>query len=135
MSWNDYITDMVSKSGGKLQGGAIIGLDGKTWARSNNFDPSLIAKQLIAGFNDPSKVQAGGIMYGNKKLKVTVATNDEIHVFTKETRNNQEYNIGVCAMKGVQCIVIGYFDHYDTAPRLAAPFVGKVSDYLRENGY
>ncbi|CAF1018674.1 unnamed protein product [Rotaria sordida] len=74
-SWQSYVDDQLVGAG--LKSGAIIGLDGNTWATSPGFGlkPGE-GRTIVALFENPQKVFANGVTVNGVKyvgIKVTIS--------------------------------------------------------------
>jgi len=126
MSWQSYVdnqlvgTHIIAK-------GAIVGLDGNTWATSPGFTVTPAEGAALAAlFNTPANAFGSGITVGGVKYLTLKADNRSIY--------GKKGTAGVCTVKTGQCIIIGVYGD-GAQPGAAANTVEKLADYLIENGY
>eukprot|EP00695_Tsukubamonas_globosa_P000603 TRINITY_DN150_c0_g1_i1.p2 TRINITY_DN150_c0_g1~~TRINITY_DN150_c0_g1_i1.p2 ORF type:complete len:112 (+),score=58.24 TRINITY_DN150_c0_g1_i1:89-424(+) len=102
MSWQSYVDDQLVATG-HISRGAILGLDGSTWAIS----PSLTIKpeelsHLLGGLADNNKFMASGIKLNGDKFMFLRA--DDRSVYGKKGA------AGVAIVKTNSAIIIGIYD-------------------------
>jgi profilin len=89
MSWQDYIDDSLIASG-NVSGGALIGLDGNLWARSETL--SRISREeidnLIKGFTPEGLLQLrnNGCFIAQEKYMVIKGAKTVIHKLLNSSR-------------------------------------------------
>ncbi|PWZ00217.1 putative PFY1-profilin [Testicularia cyperi] len=126
MSWQGYVdTNLVGT--GKISTAAIIGLKGGVWATSPGFTVSAEEqKAIIAGFDDPSGLQAGGVRANGKKyftLGVTPKT-----IYGKQAAD------GLVAVKTNQAVLVCVYQA-PIVPGDANKVAEGLGDYLISVGY
>ncbi|GMM32138.1 profilin [Martiniozyma asiatica (nom. inval.)] len=126
MSWNSYTDNIVASQ--KLDQAAIYGIDGSSqWAVTGNLALSAAEIQsIVAGFADPSTIQANGVHAQSEKYFCIKADSDSIY--------GKKGEDGIYAVKTKQAIIIGHSKAPIQAPAAAA-VVEKMADYLRSVGY
>lgn len=125
MSWQSYVDDHLIGTGHVVQG-AICGVDGAIWAASAGFNvsPEEVQK-IVAGFEDPSGLQAGGIyLCGEKHMFIR---SDDRFVAGKKDSN------GIFAWKANTCVVIGTHGE-NIQGNNCNTCVGNLADYLMNSG-
>ena len=126
MSWQAYVdSNMVGT--GKINSGAILGLDGSPWAITPTLSmlPSEVAS-LLAAFKDASAVRADGLTLAGKRH--VVFRSDERSVYGKAGKD------GVVAVKTGQAVLIGFYKD-PVVPGEATKVVEGLADYLISVGY
>ncbi|SPO26778.1 probable PFY1 - profilin [Ustilago trichophora] len=126
MSWQGYVdTNLVGT--GKISQAAIIGLKGGVWATSSDFNVTPEEqKAIIAGFDDPSGLQAGGVRANGKKfftLGVTPKT-----IYGKQGAD------GLVAVKTNQAVLVCVYVA-PIVPGEANKVAEGLGDYLVSVGY
>jgi len=126
MAWQQYV-DQNLVGTGKVAKGAILGLDGNTWATSPGFKVSPAEGQgLAALFNNPGDAFTKGIhISGNKYLAVKA---DNRSIYGKKGPG------GSVVVKTGKAVLVALYEE-GQQPGNAASVVEKVADYLIENGY
>ncbi|XP_014661750.1 PREDICTED: profilin-like [Priapulus caudatus] len=126
MSWQSYVDEQLIGSG-CVKHGAIVGLQGGTWAASPGFAVSEaeIAK-LVKGFGEASSLQAEGVHANGIKYMCLNAGDKVIRAKFKNT--------GLVAAKTNQAVLIGYFEEPMLIGNCSAT-VEKLQDYLIGCGY
>ena len=64
--WIPYV-EALTKDEANIKSGAIVGIDGSMWAKKNMDVSGAEIKGLVAGMQDNSKFQAGGVVCGGVK--------------------------------------------------------------------
>jgi len=133
MSWDAYVDGQLLGTH-TVSHGAILGLDGSVWAAKGAGGAWAVREgaALAALFNPDARGQSFSVG-GEKYMIVTYADSPPTLYFKKGTS-------GGAAMKCTQCIVIGVYRNPEQGE---ASFqagkcntaVGKLADYLIENGY
>ncbi|SPO26501.1 probable PFY1 - profilin [Ustilago trichophora] len=126
MSWQGYVdTNLVGT--GKISQASIIGLKGGVWATSSDFNVTPEEqKAIIAGFDDPSGLQAGGVRANGKKfftLGVTPKT-----IYGKQGAD------GLVAVKTNQAVLVCVYVA-PIVPGEANKVAEGLGDYLVSVGY
>ncbi|KAI9596502.1 profilin [Syncephalis fuscata] len=125
MSWNAYVDNLLAT--GKVNNAAIFGHNGQQWAASAGFTVSQDEiNQIIAGFANPSGVQASGIRAVDTKYFALECNNASLY--------GKKGADGIACVKTNQTIVIGTYAA-PTAPGEATVEIEKIGDYLRNSGY
>ncbi|CAO3595596.1 unnamed protein product [Absidia cylindrospora] len=126
MSWQQYVdTNLVGTN--QVSQAAIYGLNGAKWASSPAFELSdSEAKEAIAGFTDPSNVQASGLHIAGVKYLTLRADDRSIDV-----KKNAH---GACLVKTTQAVLIGLYKE-GTQPGSCTKVVEGLADYLISVGY
>lgn len=111
---------------GHLTEGAILGLDGSTWANSLNLKPSKEEGLLIIqSFSDPTLIRTNGIMLlGQKYIPIKA---DDRSIYGKKP------NGGIVAVKTKKCVLVGVYSE-GQQPGDAAKTVEDLADYLLSSG-
>jgi profilin len=122
MSWQAYV-DQNLVGTGSIAKGAIFGAQGGLWAKSAGFNiTDAEVATIIKGFTGG---QSSYLIEGQKYLQLQASDS---------TINAKLGKDGLVAEKTNQAIVIGVYKD-PTQPGAAAVAVGKLADFLRENGY
>ncbi|SJX63546.1 probable PFY1-profilin [Sporisorium reilianum f. sp. reilianum] len=126
MSWQGYVdTNLVGT--GKISQAAIIGLKGGVWATSADFSVSTEEqKALIAGFDDPSGLQAGGVRANGKKFFTLGVTPKTIY--------GKQGGDGLVAVKTNQAVLVCVYVA-PIVPGEANKVAEGLGDYLVSVGY
>ncbi|MBC3364271.1 profilin [Pseudomonas sp. SWRI154] len=121
MSWQEYIdTNLVGT--GHVKQAVIAGTDGRSWATSSGFAPSIEELQaLIAGFENPSSVVGKKLLISGKGYTVTKA--DGTTITGAESAN------GIVACKSGTAIVLGVYAE-GISPGSCRVTVESVAEYL-----
>ncbi|GAK64683.1 profilin [Moesziomyces antarcticus] len=126
MSWQGYVDNNLVGTG-KITQAAIIGLKGGVWATSADFNVAPEEqKAIIAGFDDPSGLQAGGVRANGKKyftLGVTPKT-----IYGKQGAD------GFVAVKTNQAVLVCVYIA-PIVPGDANKVAEGLGDYLVSVGY
>jgi len=126
MSWQGYVDQQLIATGNIAQG-AILGLDGNTWATSAGFTITPAEGAALANnFKNPSAAQAGGIVAAGTRYLTLKA--DDRSIYGKKGTS------GIVTVKTATAVLIGVYKE-GTQPGAAANTVEKLADYLIENGY
>ena len=122
MSWQAYV-DQNLVGTGHITKGAIFGVQGGKWAATPGFNISdAEAAAITKGFG----AGAGSYMIeGQKYMQLAQSEN---------TINGKLGKGGFVAEKTGMAVVIGVYQE-PQQPGNAAVAVGKLADFLRENGY
>nr|CDI54125.1 probable PFY1-profilin [Melanopsichium pennsylvanicum 4] len=138
MSWQGYVdTNLVGT--GKITQAAIIGLKGGVWATSPDFNvgrasmgakASIVSaeeqKAIIAGFDDPSGLQAGGVRANGKKFFTLGVTPKTIY--------GKQGGDGLVAVKTNQAVLVCVYVA-PIVPGEANKVAEGLGDYLVSVGY
>ncbi|TKY85389.1 hypothetical protein EX895_005551 [Sporisorium graminicola] len=126
MSWQGYVdTNLVGT--GKISQAAIIGLKGGVWATSADFNVSPEEqKAIIAGFDDPSSLQAGGVRANGKKFFTLGVTPKTIY--------GKQGGDGLVAVKTNQAVLVCVYVA-PIVPGEANKVAEGLGDYLVSVGY
>lgn len=126
MSWQGYVdTNLVGT--GKISQAAIIGLKGGVWATSADFNVSPEEqKAIIAGFDDPSGLQAGGVRANGKKFFTLGVTPKTIY--------GKQGGDGLVAVKTNQAVLVCVYVA-PIVPGEANKVAEGLGDYLVSVGY
>ncbi|KAJ1018861.1 hypothetical protein NDA16_004665 [Ustilago loliicola] len=126
MSWQGYVdTNLVGT--GKISQAAIIGLKGGVWATSPDFNVTPEEqKAIIAGFDDPSGLQAGGIRANGKKFFTLGVTPKTIY--------GKQGGDGLVAVKTNQAVLVCVY-LAPIVPGEANKVAEGLGDYLVSVGY
>ncbi|KAI8331959.1 profilin [Chlamydoabsidia padenii] len=126
MSWQAFIDQSLVGTGNVSQG-AIYGLEGALWAQSAGFQLSPTElNELVTGFSDPSKVQAGGVHLNGVKYLTLRA--DDRSIYVKQGAN------GACIVKTNKALVIGTYKE-GIQPGSCTKVVEGLADHLIGTGY
>ncbi|KIS68732.1 putative profilin [Mycosarcoma maydis] len=126
MSWQGYVdTNLVGT--GKISQAAIIGLKGGVWATSSDFNLTAEEqKAIIAGFDDPSGLQAGGVRANGKKFFTLGVTPRTIY--------GKQGGDGLVAVKTNQAVLVCVY-MAPIVPGEANKVAEGLGDYLVSVGY
>mmetsp|Transcript_16010 Transcript_16010/g.38972 ORF Transcript_16010/g.38972 Transcript_16010/m.38972 type:complete len:127 (-) Transcript_16010:197-577(-) len=125
MSWQSYVDDHLIGTG-HVSKAAICGVDGALWAASAGFDVSADeVTKIVAGMDDASGLQAGGLYVGGEKWMFILS--DDRNVVGKKGSN------GLFVCKAGTCVVIGTHDENIQGGNCNT-CVGNLADYLLNNG-
>ncbi|EST04958.1 Profilin [Kalmanozyma brasiliensis GHG001] len=126
MSWQGYVdTNLVGT--GKITQAAIIGLKGGVWATSSGFNVTAEEqKAIIAGFEDPSGLQAGGVRANGKKFFTLGVTPRTIY--------GKQGGDGLVAVKTNQAVLVCVYVA-PIIPGEANKVAEGLGDYLVSVGY
>ncbi|SAM82619.1 probable PFY1 - profilin [Ustilago sp. UG-2017a] len=126
MSWQGYVdTNLVAT--GKISQAAIIGLKGGVWATSPDFNVAPEEqKAIIAGFDDPSGLQAGGVRANGKKFFTLGVTPKTIY--------GKQGGDGLVAVKTNQAVLVCVY-LAPIVPGEANKVAEGLGDYLISVGY
>ena len=126
MSWQAYVDNNLVGAK-KVTSGAIAGFDGSIWAKSPSLNISAQeAKNLYAGYSNPSTFQASGIVVGGVK-----------YMFLRvdgESLIGKKGQGGIHISKTNKALIIGVYEP-PLLPTDASTGVEKIADYLRGTGY
>jgi len=126
MSWQSYVDDQLVGTK-NLTKGALLGLDGNTWATSPGFKVTPAEGAALAAlFNNPPNAFSTGITVAGTKYLALKSDNRSIY--------GKKGAAGVCTVKTGQTLIIGVYGE-GIQPGSAANSVEKLADYLIENGY
>jgi profilin len=124
MSWMSHVDSLTKQ---KIEKGAILGLDGSTWAASAGFTISAAeGKALADNFKNPAQAQANGVVAAGTKYLTVKADSSSIY--------GKKGTGGIVTVKTTQAVVVGVYKE-TLQPGAAATIVEKVADYLKETGY
>ncbi|PWN52972.1 putative PFY1-profilin [Violaceomyces palustris] len=126
MSWQGYVdTNLVGTK--KISKAAILGLKGGVWATSPGFTISPAEQTaIIAGFDDPSGLQAGGIRADSQKYLFLQADPRKIY--------GKQGDGGIVCVKTNQAVLVGVYTS-PTVPGEANTVVEGLADYLIGVGF
>ncbi|KAJ1026153.1 hypothetical protein NDA18_003812 [Ustilago nuda] len=126
MSWQGYVdTNLVGT--GKISQAAIIGLKGGVWATTSDFNVAPEEqKAIIAGFDDPSGLQAGGVRANGKKFFTLGVTPKTIY--------GKQGGDGLVAVKTNQAVLVCVY-LAPIVPGEANKVAEGLGDYLISVGY
>lgn len=123
MSWQAYV-DQNLVGTGHISKGAIFGLQGGKWAASAGFNISdAEAASIVAGF---SGAGTGSYLIEGQKYMQLAASDSTI--------NGKLGKDGFVAEKTGMAVIIGVYKE-PQQPGNASVAVGKLADFLKENGY
>ncbi|KAF9202234.1 profilin, required for normal timing of actin polymerization in response to thermal stress, partial [Haplosporangium sp. Z 27] len=127
MSWQAYVdTNLVST--GKVDKGAIFGLDASLWATSADFKVGgAEVKKLVAAFTDPTDVATNGLFLEGEKYIYLRSPADNIIYARKGTT-------GVVAVKTKQAVILGHYNEHIAAGDCNGVVEG-LAHYLEGVGY
>ena len=126
MSWQTYV-DQNLVGAKKVTTGAIAGFDGSIWARSPTLNiTAQEAKNIYAGYSNPSTFQASGIVVAGVKYMFLRVEGDSL--IGKKGQG------GVHIAKTNKALIIGVYDA-PILPTDASTGVEKIADYLKGTGY
>ncbi|WAC00215.1 MULTISPECIES: profilin [Pseudomonas] len=130
MSWQAYVDNNLVGTGFVSQG-AILGLDGSTWASSPGLciapDQIKPVADGLAGILDLGELLKKGLTVNFKKYLVVSPPDSKIIT-------GRGYGDGIVITKTKHSIIVGF--HYDSmAPGKCASAVEKLADELIELGY
>ncbi|WFD34972.1 profilin, required for normal timing of actin polymerization in response to thermal stress [Malassezia cuniculi] len=126
MSWQGYVDNNLVGTG-KVSQAAILGLKGGVWATASGFNVAPNEQQaIIAGFDDPSALQANGI-YANGKKYLTLQANPR-SIYGKSGGD------GICLVKTNQAVLVATYSS-PLLPGDANKVVEGLADYLISVGY
>lgn len=124
-SWQQYVDNLMST--GNMTACGIFGLDGSTWAASNNFPIKTDGvKLIIASVSDSSKI-ANGLQVDNERY-ILIRSDPGLNLVLKKGPNS------IVAYKSSQSIIIGIHDGSVKAEKVVTD-IGRMSDYLVKHGY
>jgi len=126
MSWQDYVDKQLVGSKCVTQG-AIAGLDGNVWAKSDSFNVTKdeLAK-VVASFEDKTIPTSSGVRLAGERY-IYLSGDDKI-IRAKKGK------IGVHVVKTKQAIVVAIYED-PIQPQQCALVVEKLGDYLVSCGY
>uniref|UniRef100_A0A2P2HWH8 Profilin n=1 Tax=Hirondellea gigas TaxID=1518452 RepID=A0A2P2HWH8_9CRUS len=126
MSWDAYISDQLLGTG-NIKSAAICGLDGTTWASSENFIvTNEEALKLIGAFNDASGLASGGMHLSGVRY-IYLSGTDEVLRAKKD-------KVGVHISKTKTAIIIALYEE-PIQPGQCAMTVEALADYLKGVNY
>lgn len=126
MSWQAYVDQQLVGTG-YVTVGAILGLDGSTWAASPSFTISAAeGKALAAGFASPDSIVATGFSLAGTRYLTIRADNRSVY--------GKKGATGVSTVKTNQGIIVGVYNE-SIQPGQNANVVEKLADYLIGCGY
>jgi hypothetical protein len=103
----------------------MCGLDGTAWTGGLALT-KVEGAALVAGFEDPSGLRSRGIVVAGTKF-MFIQQNAEM-IIGKLGQG------GITIFKTGQALIMGTYN-YDMSPALSVKEVGKMADFLREEGY
>jgi len=125
-TWQAYVDENLLGSG-DVTSATITGIDGRSWARSVNFNGGMDELMQAANlFNNPSDAFANGINIGGTNYQATTANDRSIY---GESGSNH-----VVMVKTNQVVIIATGDESKDAGNLANR-AERLADYLIEIGY
>lgn len=129
MSWQAYIDESLVSSG-NVAYGAIFGLDGSLWARSEQLARITMdeIKALVGAFTDSglNSLRANGCFIAGDKYMVIRGDNRSLYI-----KRGQG---GAAAVQTNQCVILGIYTDGMVVGQCNSA-VEKLADYLIESGY
>ncbi|XP_071116999.1 uncharacterized protein [Haliotis cracherodii] len=129
ITWKDYV-DVFINGGFASKISIHNTVDGKVWAASHNaaFHPVEV-KDIIDGFDDPSKLHLQGMGLGGRVFTLTRVTGPSIMV-GRDARTAA----GCVIFKANTCVLIALYEE-GTHPGSCYSTMVKVGDYLLDRGF
>jgi len=127
MAWQAYVDTNLLGSGHVTSAG-IYDLCGNPWAYSAGFAAQVaeVAAVATAMGSDPTSLAATGVPVAGVKYMFVSGDSTEVYV--------KKGNTGVVFCKCNSCVLVGF--HSDgIQPGGCRNTVGKLADFLKENGY
>ncbi|XP_041360107.1 profilin-2-like isoform X2 [Gigantopelta aegis] len=132
VTWDDYIYDVLisSGNGGYVSKAGIYNTDGQKWAASEDLDiHSSEIRDIVAAFDDCSKIRKTGIRLGCRVFTLTRITDRRVLV-GRESKSGA----GVVAFRCESCVVLGVCEE-GASQAGCYTMVMKLGDYLTDMGY
>lgn len=143
MSWQSYIDDQLLASG--FCSAAIVGFDGTTWSRSPEYtvlsEEAVKLARLLGGEALDEVAGAGFTLAGVRYAFTRGGLDDDdgdppfLHGRRKEERRASQ---GVIVVRCSTCLVVGVHEPELSNGRSFGQVntdIGRLADYLMENGY
>jgi len=126
MSWQDLVDSNLVGTG-QVSKGAILGIDGQVWAKSNGFGLTEQEAQAAARcFSNRDAVLSSGLKLEGDKYFVLQA-DDERVIGKKESR-------GFFLYKTLQTVIIAVYRE-GVQPEACSKASGALADYFKGIGY
>lgn len=129
MSWQDYIDGSLVASG-NVAYGAILGLDGSVWARSDQLYRITLdeIKALVNAFTDDglNNLRSNGCFLAGEKYMVI--RGDHRSIYIKRGQG------GAAAVQTSKCVVLGVYTDGMVVGQCNSA-VERLADYLIESGF